>query len=153
MPHRAFYSIFYIMPILSDNTLEIMIYNCFLFLILQVQFRRYEDVGHVISDDELVDLMNWVQDILHMHSPGALRPSYSKEDRASAAITSDIALQPQSLPYVIEAVPGGNNAYLVYFSAPESLVDMLTARQVLARGSCFDIQPAEVLFKPGQHIL
>lgn len=48
-----------------------------------------------------------------------------------------------TLPYRIEKLDEAG-LHVIYFSCPHELVEILMARQVLARGSCFDILPTEV---------
>ena len=49
----------------------------------------------------------------------------------------------ESLPYSVELVSGDvDGKYIITYPCPAEVVGALCARQVLARGSCFDITPS-----------
>jgi hypothetical protein len=63
----------------------------------------------------------------------------AKNNSSQSEILEPSPPDASALPYSIETIDLETGTFIVHYSAPEELIDILTSRQVLARGSFFDI--------------
>ena len=103
-----------------------------------LQFRQYEDLDHELCPEELADLMFWMIDLIQTNSVGSGRPLYADRCNEVARDLQEKIGRPETLPYTIEK-KDEKGSYRIKYPCPTELIDVLTAKQVLARGSCFDI--------------
>ena len=106
----------------------------------EVQFRKYEGLDHELCAEELGDLMHWMQDLIACNESKRqdAPPKYMKKVEETIS-ELDESVRTDSLPYRIETVNEEKGQYVIQYPCPADLIDVLIARQVLCRGSCFDI--------------
>ena len=105
----------------------------------EVQFRKYEGVEHELCSEELADLMHWMIDLIEVNKSGP-RDNDSKYLKVLETQNEpDANARTDTLPYRIETINEKTGKYLIHYPCPPELIEVLIARQVLCRGSCFDI--------------
>ena len=108
----------------------------------EVQFRKYEGLDHELCPEELGDLMHWMQDLIEINRSNRSNIDASPKYMKKAVQTTNKLqekLRTDTLPYHIETINNEEGKYIFKYPCPSELVDVLVARQVLCRGSCFDI--------------
>ena len=122
-----------------------------------MQFRKYEGVDHELCEEELSELFFWIQDLLlirQIPQPAGSTSSHTNSNNNLQNISSsNISISPDNsvfnvtssasnhLRYKITALNGYDyDKYVISYEAPSELIDMICSRQVLTRGSYFDIE-------------
>lgn len=103
---------------------------------INVQFKDFEHLGHEIGEEQLEDLIHWMQDIMTTSNTTNIVPPISVTSQLRRNEEDETKSDPSTF-YRIETLSAAT--FRIHFKVPSQLAALAASRPVLACGGCFDL--------------